>query len=79
MLSLFQLSHSPLSMLIITFLTHKYISTKHPVQYKNFCYNCAYYSIYLYSKAQIIYFKINYMSILIINQNNDGFNQLLFY
>ena len=58
MLSLFQLSHSPLSMLIITFLTHKYISTKHPVQYKNFCYNCAYYSIYLYSKAQIIYFKI---------------------
>jgi hypothetical protein len=30
----------------------------YPTEYKNFCYNCAYYSIYLYSKAQIIYFKI---------------------
>ena len=52
------LFHSPWPILFATFLTHRYISTKYPIQYKNFCYNCAYYSIYLYSKAQIIYFKI---------------------
>lgn len=55
MLSLF---HSPWSMLLASFLTHRYISTKYPREYKHFCYNCAYYCIYLYSKAQIIYFKI---------------------
>lgn len=59
MLSLFHsLFHSPWNILIASFLTHKYLSTKYPLQYENFCYNCAYYSINLYSKAQIFFLKI---------------------
>ena len=55
---MFLLFQFPWNLLIASFITHKYLSNKHPVQYKNFCYNCAYYSVYLYSKAQIIYIKM---------------------
>jgi hypothetical protein len=55
---MFLLFQFPWNLLIASFITHKYLSNKHPVQYKNFCYNFAYYSVYLYSKAEIIYIKM---------------------
>jgi hypothetical protein len=52
------LFYSPWSILFATFLTHRYVSTNYPIEYNDFCFKCAYYSINLYSKAQIIYLKI---------------------
>ena len=48
----------PLTSLFTGFLLHKYVSFKYPKQYEYLQMQCAYYSIYYFSKAQIFYLKI---------------------
>ena len=62
MLSLLYKPITYLHFALFSFALHKYLSSKYPEQYKkvwfHFCYYGGYYSIYAFSKVQMLYYKI---------------------